>query len=67
FSIIRFHGDKDKAASVYEGTEPLVADDIADIIYWTTTLPAHININNLEVMPVDQSFAGFAIHRTRTN
>ena len=63
FSVIRFRGDKDKADSVYKGTEPILPGDIAEIIYWTTTLPPHININSLEVMPVDQAFGPFAIHR----
>ena len=63
FSIVRFRGDKDKADNVYKGTEPILPDDIAEIIYWTTTLPSHININALEVMPVDQAFGPFAIHR----
>jgi len=63
FSIIRFKGDTDKAAKVYEGTEPIRPDDIAEIVYWTTTLPPHVNINSLEVMPVDQAFSHFAINR----
>lgn len=63
FSIVRFRGDKDKADNVYAGTEPILPADIAEIVYWTTTLPPHININSLEVMPVDQAFAPFAINR----
>lgn len=63
FSVVRFKGDKDAADQVYKGTQPIVADDIAEIVYWTTTLPPHININSLEVMPVDQAFAPFAINR----
>ncbi|WP_319469346.1 SDR family oxidoreductase [uncultured Pseudodesulfovibrio sp.] len=63
FSIVRFGGDADKAAGVYEGTEPILPDDIAEIVYWTTALPPHININSLEVMPVDQGFSPFAINR----
>ncbi len=64
FSVVRFRGDKDKADSVYAGTEPILPADIAEIIYWTTTLPAHININSMEVMPVDQAFSPFAINRS---
>lgn len=64
FSIIRFRGDKSKADDVYAGTEPILPVDIAEIVYWTTALPAHININSLEVMPVDQAFAPFAINRS---
>jgi len=63
FSIVRFRGDKDKADNVYAGTEPILPADIAEIVYWSTTLPAYININSLEVMPVDQAFGPFAINR----
>ncbi|MBU1564748.1 MAG: SDR family oxidoreductase [Proteobacteria bacterium] len=63
FSIVRFGGDKDKAAKVYEGTEPLTPVDIAEIIYWTASRPAHVNINCLEVMPVCQSWGNFVINR----
>ncbi|BCS88646.1 SDR family oxidoreductase [Pseudodesulfovibrio sediminis] len=63
FSVIRFKGDKASANKVYEGTQPIVAEDIAEIVYWTTTLPPHVNINSLEVMPVDQAFSPFAINR----
>jgi len=63
FSVVRFGGNADKAAGVYEGTEPILPDDIAEIVYWTTALPPHININSLEVMPVDQGFSPFAINR----
>ena len=63
FSIVRFDGDASRAAEVYKGTQPLTAPDIAEIVYWVTSLPAHININSMEVMPVCQSWAPFAIHR----
>jgi len=63
FSVVRFNGDARRAAEVYKGTQPLRAPDIAEIIYWVTSLPPHININSMEVMPVCQSWAPFAIHR----
>lgn len=63
FSVVRFGGDKEKAAKVYEGTEPLRPADIAEIIYWTASRPAHVNINCLEVMPVCQSWGNFAVSR----
>jgi len=63
FSVVRFKGDGEKAAKVYEGTQPLTAEDIAEMIYWVASLPAHININRLEVMPVCQTWAPFAIDR----
>ena len=63
FSIIRFHGDKQKADAVYQGTEPLRPVDIADIVYWVTSVPPHVNICTVEVMPVCQSCGPLAIHR----
>lgn len=63
FSVVRFDGDEDKARQVYAGMKPLSATDIAEIIYWTTALPAHINVNQLEVMPVAQAWSPFAVHR----
>jgi NADP-dependent 3-hydroxy acid dehydrogenase YdfG len=65
FSIVRFNGDAEKAAKVYEGIQPLTAEDIAETVYWTATLPPHININRLEVMPVCQTWAMFAIDRKK--
>ena len=63
YSNVRFKGDDEKAEKVYEGVHALSADDIAEAIYWTATLPVHMNINALEVMPVQQSFAGTTLHR----
>jgi len=63
FSVVRFNGDKEKAAKFYEGTEPLTAENIADIVLWVTTQPTHVNINRIEVMPVCQSCGPFAINR----
>ena len=63
FSVVRFAGDKAKADAVYAGTDPLTAGDIAEIVYWTASRPAHVNINSIEVMPVCQSWNPFAIHR----
>ena len=63
FSVVRFQGDQQKADAVYEGTEPLTPEDIANTVYWIATQPAHININRLEIMPVCQSWGPFAIHR----
>ncbi|HRC72166.1 MAG TPA: SDR family oxidoreductase [Candidatus Competibacter sp.] len=65
FSLVRYKGDDAKAAKTYQGTEPLRPQDIADIVYWTATRPAHVNLNCIEVMPVCQAFAPFAIHRER--
>ena len=62
FSLVRFHGDEAKAAAVYEGTTPLVADDIADCIAFAVTRPSHVNIDTMVVLPRDQASAG-AVHR----
>jgi len=66
FSIVRFEGDTDKAAQVYEGIKPLTPDDIAEIIYWVANLPSHVNINSLEVMPTSQSWGPLAVHRNKS-
>lgn len=63
FSIIRLHGDKNKADDIYKGTQPITGDDIAEIVHWVASVPAHININAVEVMPVCQSCGPFIIHR----
>ncbi|HQA27580.1 MAG TPA: SDR family NAD(P)-dependent oxidoreductase [Candidatus Competibacteraceae bacterium] len=63
FSLVRFKGDSAKAGQVYEGTRPLGPEDIADIVFWVATRPAHVNVNRVEVMPVCQAFAPFAISR----
>ncbi len=63
FSLVRFRGDVKKATQVCEGTEPLTPDDIANIIYWVVSLPAHVNINCIEVMPTCQTWGPFAIQR----
>ena len=61
FSNVRFHGDDAKAAKVYEGTKPLTAEDIAETAYWVTSLPAHVNINHLELMPTCQGYGAINI------
>jgi 3-hydroxy acid dehydrogenase / malonic semialdehyde reductase len=55
FSIVRFKGDKEKADSVYKGIDALTADDIADVIYYCATLPAHVCINELVITPTQQA------------
>ncbi len=63
FSVVRFQGDQKKADAVYDGTEPLTPKDIAEIVCWLVERPPHVNVNRLEVMPVCQSWAPFAIDR----
>ena len=55
FSVVRFHGDKERADKVYEGVKPLCAADIAEVIGWIVSLPPHININDILVMPTQQA------------
>jgi 3-hydroxy acid dehydrogenase/malonic semialdehyde reductase len=63
FSNVRYKGDDAAAAKVYEGTAPLTASDIAETAYWIATLPPHVNINHIEMMPTCQGFAGMSIKR----
>ena len=63
FSLVRFHGDEQKAANVYAGTTPLSPEDIAEAASWIIGLPAHMNINRIELMPTCQANAAFAIKR----
>jgi NADP-dependent 3-hydroxy acid dehydrogenase YdfG len=63
FSIVRFKGNKDRAAKVYEGAQPLTGKDIAEIALWVSNLPDHVNINSIEVMPTSQAWGPIAIHR----
>ena len=65
FSEVRFKGDKKKAAAVYEGTQPLTAEDIADAIHWVATRPAHVNVNVMQIMPVSQAYAPLAVKRNK--
>ena len=62
FATVRFR-DKDKAAEVYKDTRPLVAQDIAETILWVLSRPAHVNIDNVELMPTDQTFGGLIVNR----
>jgi len=65
FSNVRFHGDDARAAQVYDGADPLTAEDIADTVFWVATLPERVNVNLIELMPVAQSFAGLSVSRRR--
>jgi NADP-dependent 3-hydroxy acid dehydrogenase YdfG len=62
FSLVRFHGDKDKASGVYNGLTPLSGDDIAEAVIFCVTRPAHVNIHQLRIMPTAQASATIA-HR----
>lgn len=63
FSLARFKGDQEKANAVYANTIPLQAEDIAESVFWAATLPEHVNVNSLEVMPTKQSFSALAVER----
>lgn len=66
FSLVRFHGDADKAAQVYAGTQPLSADDVAEAVAWALGLPPHVNVNRIELMPTCQGSGPFLVKRQGT-
>ena len=63
FSLVRFGGDQARYDATYAGADPVQPEDIAETVFWLMNQPPHININTLEIMPVSQSWAGFAIER----
>jgi NADP-dependent 3-hydroxy acid dehydrogenase YdfG len=66
FSLVRLKGDEAKAKKVYEGTNPLTAEDIAEILVWVASRPAHVNIDELMVKPVDQAAIGKVFRRGKS-
>ncbi|HUA37076.1 MAG TPA: SDR family NAD(P)-dependent oxidoreductase [Candidatus Sulfopaludibacter sp.] len=64
FSLVRFKGNAAEAKKVYEGTNPLTAEDIAEILVWIASRPPHVNIDELVVKPVDQAAVGKVFRRT---
>ena len=62
FSLVRFDGDTDRAASVYDGLTPLTADDVAETIRWVAARPAHVSIDRIDVFPQAQASA-YHVHR----
>jgi len=65
FSEVRFHGDKKRADAVYAGVEPLTGDDIAEAIAWAAQLPAHMNVNDMVLMPARQAGAYYTYRKTK--
>ncbi len=63
FSEVRFKGDAARAKQVYAGMQPITPDEIAETIHWCVSLPAHININKLELMPVAQAYSPTTVKR----
>jgi serine 3-dehydrogenase len=63
FTLVRTGGDQGASDTLYAGAEPMTAEDIAATVRWIATLPPHLNVNRLELMPVSQSFAGFQVAR----
>lgn len=55
FSVVRFNGDEDRAKTVYKGLQPLLPEDIAETVYWVASRPAHVNINDIIIMPTVQA------------
>ena len=63
FSSVRFGGDAGRAQKLYEGANALTPEDVAEAVFWSATLPARVNINIIELMPVTQAFGALAVHR----
>ena len=63
FTYVRTGGDQAASDALYAGAHPMTAADIAETLFWIATLPPHLNINRIELMPVTQSFAGFQVAR----
>ena len=63
FTFVRNGGDQAASDALYAGLDPMTPEDLAETIWWIATLPPHLNINALELMPTRQSWAGFAMHR----
>ena len=63
FTIVRTGGDKAASDALYANMKPMTSEDLADLFWWLANLPPHLNINTIELMPVSQSWAGFAINR----
>ncbi|WEK57194.1 MAG: SDR family NAD(P)-dependent oxidoreductase [Candidatus Brevundimonas phytovorans] len=64
FTLVRTGGDQGASDALYDGATPMTGEDIAETLFWVASLPAHLNINALELMPVSQSFAGFQVARS---
>ncbi len=63
FSVVRFDGDESKAKKVYEGMKPLSPEDVAETVFWVANRPAHVNINDIVIMPAVQASAANVIRK----
>jgi serine 3-dehydrogenase len=63
FTLVRTSGNQSASDALYKGANPMTPEDLADTMFWIATLPPHLNINRIEMMPVNQSFAGFQVFR----
>lgn len=63
FTIVRTGGDQAASDALYAGADPMTAEDHAELFWWLANLPPHLNVNSIELMPVSQSWAGFAVER----
>ena len=63
FTLVRTGGDQAASDALYSNMAPMTAEDHADLFWWLANLPPHLNINSIELMPVSQSWAGFAVER----
>jgi 3-hydroxy acid dehydrogenase/malonic semialdehyde reductase len=63
FALVRFKGDAEKADAPYRGVTPMSAEEVAEAVFWPCTLPRHVNINRLQLMPVQQAFGPLAFSR----
>jgi 3-hydroxy acid dehydrogenase/malonic semialdehyde reductase len=63
FSLVRFMGDAEKASKPYQNTQYLTAEDVAETMFWVCTLPRHVNINRMQMMPVTQAFGALPVYR----
>ncbi len=67
FSVVRFYGDKNKADAVYEGLEPVTADEVADCVMFALTRPAHVNLDEIVIKAISQSSGGRIVRSTEAS
>ena len=63
FSLVRFKGDIKQVEALYKDSNALKPQDVAEAVFWVATLPKHVNINTLEMMPTSQSFAALNVYK----